>query len=330
MLVLVSVALVSAWNVKAQAPLPKVIDGGVSAPAYTGSHVVTKSLLTQNVDTNPTLEIFPSFGPPTYAASFLFYGTNAVATVRNLGSIPTGVRTTPTDVRLLQIPVVEDFLTTAPTVPFYRGDFAPQPPWDKENGGLPWFWVLLKAASGKTVSMSSINATLNSTDPNNLLGKSVNFSTNGYGIAAWGVMPDGTLINQGQPSSTQVQRVIVGIGSKSFPVKNQGDIATVVNYLAPIPDWSEIITVSSGATVVSRNLRKGIPRPNLIPSIVFSGREKRFQVVAENTGLTGTFPLQYSINLTNWVDVGTIAPGQTNFGPIQANSNPQFFMRIKP
>lgn len=281
-----------------------------------------------SVDPNPMIQVFPSAGPPTYASSFLIYSTNAAMTLRDTKGLPTGTRTHPTDVRLLQVMTVDDLLTTV-SQPFYRRVFNPPPPFDKERGGTIWWWLDVEAAPGKTVSLAGIQGTLSSTDSNNLLGKSVNFSTNGYGVAAIGVMEDGSLINQGQPSQTQVKRVIVAIGSKSFPVTNQGEIATVDNYLAQFPNWSTSISVKVGSTTVVKTLTKGLLPPRLFPSITFVNQEKRFVLVAENNGTTQDFVLQSSTDLINWTNGGTIRAGQTVSAPITSTSSQKAFFRLR-
>ncbi|MDP3962522.1 MAG: hypothetical protein Q8Q03_01495 [bacterium] len=287
------------------------------------------AVFAQSVDPNPTIKIIPSFGPPPYADSFAAYSTGAVNTVRSTGTLPFGIPSSPTEARQLSVLSIDDFLTIpeGSNIPFYRRNFSPTAPWHNERGGTIWYWIDVEAATGKTISLVGIQATLSSIDPNNLLGKSVNFSTNGYGVATLGIMEDETLIQSGQPSSTQVKRVIVAIGSKSFPVKNMADIAIVDNYLAQFPSWGTTISVTAGSTTVSKTFLKGIALPRLIPTIAFVGRVKQFQVIAENTGSTNNFTLQSSTNLVNWTDVSSIRAGQTNGISSQLS---YLFFRLRP
>lgn len=271
------------------------------------------------------VRIIPLFGPPQNAASYLGYATNAINLIKIDGVLPAGERTSPTDARLLQLVAPEDLMTTT-SLPFYRGVFYPVAPWNNERGGTVWWWVEVIANEGETVSLADISIVLSSSDPGNVLGKTVAFNGTGvaYSSTALGIQVDGSEINSG-PADQQVKRVIVGIGSKSFPVSSATDVQIIRDFLNQFTNWrtTSMVTVKgiTNTLVLSR-------APPILKAIKVGDR---FLVIAENNGDPTSYGLQASATLGNsavWNFVGTIQAGQTN--DMVLVSSPSLFVRYTP
>lgn len=271
------------------------------------------------------IRIIPSFGPPQKATSFMGYATNAVSLIKTTSTLPVGERAYPMDAGLLQHVVPEDLMTTT-TVPFHRGVFSPTTPWNNERGGTIWWWVEITTSEEEEISLADISVVVGSSDPGNILGKTVSFDGAGvvYSSTSLGIQTNGLEITSG-PASQQVQRVIVGIGSKSFPVSSMTDVQTVRDYIFQFSSWKTMIVVNTKGTSASLALFKLPP----ILRAIKSG--DRFLVIAESNGDTMNYTLQTSAALSSavWNSAGRIQAGQTNdMGLIQ--DRPMFFIRYAP
>jgi len=284
------------------------------------------SLAVVTGQTTVTFRVIPSFGPPQNSSSFLGYAANAVSLIKITGTLPIGERTSPTDACLIQHIMPEDLMTTT-SLPFYRGVFSTITPWNNERGGTVWWWVEVTANEGETVSLSDISMVLSSSDFNNILGKTVSYSGSNitYSVTSPGIKVDGSEITSGL-ANQQVKRVIVGIGSKSFPISSTANVLAVRDFINKFPNWR----------TTSMAIVKGITNTSILlkmpPSLRVVKAGDRFLVTAENNGDPIGYELQTSVILGSsgvWNSVGTIWAGQTNdMGAIQDYST--LFVRYAP
>lgn len=263
------------------------------------------------------VRLLPIFGPPKNDPSFTAFMSNAVKTVKS-GFVSYGDRTGPTDVKLMQNIGANDLLTTA-TASFYRGVFNPAGVWAGSRGGTVW-WFVDATTDGDNLSLADMTIILSSSDSDNVLRKTVSFTVgDAYSPFAPGIHADGSEVTSG-PANQQVKRVIVAIGSPSFPVSNDSDVKAVGDYLNQFPNWRTTAMLSMRGTSTSASLSKGLP----MLSAFRNPANNHFIVKAEANGDTTTYNLQASTSLGKdgvWDKVGTIRAGETlDLGEVKAST----------
>ena len=273
-----------------------------------------------------TIRMMPSFGPPQLATSFLSYATNAIYLIKTTGMLPMGEKASTIDARLLQHIVPEDLMTTI-SLPFYRGVFFPTAPWNNERGGTIWWWIEVMANAGETVSLADISVVLSSSDSGNVLGKTVSFGGAGivYSPTALGIQADGSEITSGL-ANQKVKRIIVGIGSKSFPVSSMIDVQTVKDYIFQFSNWKTTCIVTIKGISSSSFLVK---MPPVLRALQVGDK---FLVIAESNGDPMSYGLQTSVTLGSpavWNSAGIIRAGQTNDVRL-VKDHPALFVRYTP
>lgn len=213
------------------------------------------------------IKIHASFGPLTSDPASPGYNAAAIAKLKVDGALSAEARESLIDPRLLMTVTPEDLM--AATRAFYRGTFDPtDPSWAVDaRGGTVWFWVELIAEGDETVSMADIMAVLMSTDPDNILKKEVVFNAGGvsYSPALVLILEDGSMITSGSPNQ-QGKRVIVGIGSRYFPVATPADVKGVRDFIGQFLSWGIKIVVS--AKGVTQSLTLMTSDPSLVASLV--------------------------------------------------------------
>mgnify|MGYP001560228336 CR=1 FL=1 len=239
-----------------------------------------------------TIRVLPSFGPTQTSPQFAAYAADAVAKIKD-GTLPT-----------LMLVAPENLMTRSDGI------------------GTVWWWVDVTVGTGETISMEDISGLFTSSDSGNVLGKVVSLEGTAYSATAPGVRADGTEVTSG-PSSQAVKRVIVGIGSKSFPVNSTQDEQQVRDYLNKFPGWRTTAMVTAKGASASFALSKSPP------SLVATKVGGKFMVRAENNGDPAEYGLQKSSVLTgSWNSAGTIRAGQTvDFGPA---TDTALFVRYVP
>ena len=274
-----------------------------------------------------TMKVIASFGPPSNAASYQGYLTNAVALIKATGTLPDGPRTSPTDARLLTTITPEDLMTST-TPAFYRGSFSPVTPFENERGGTVFYWGVLTADPGETVALADMTFVISSSDSGNILGKTVSFNGSGvaYSATAPGIMLDGSMITSGSSTQQVNGRVIVGVASKSFTVNNADQVMGVVDFINQYSNWNLTVVMTSKGQVVS------YPLFRIKPTLRGFISDGRYLVSAENNGDTMFYPLQSTLALGSnsvWSAAGSIRAGQTNdLGVVQGRAT--LFVRYSP
>ena len=158
-----------------------------------------------------------------------------------------------------------------------------------------------------------------------MLGKVVSLEGTAYSPLAPGIRADGSEVTSG-PANQQVKRVIVGIGSKSFPVSSSNDEQAVKDYLNQFPNWRMTAMVTAKETIVTVILSKAQPK---LMAVVAGDR---LMVSAEGNGDPVSYRVQSSPTLgpsAVWTAVGSIKAGQTvDLGP--TSSGTALFVRYGP
>jgi len=264
------------------AAFPAIQENGTTVGE--GSFAILPSVRSLSVG-GVTFLIVPRYGPPQNSVLFLPFASNVVATLKTVGTI--------TDAHPMQRVTPEDLMT-----------------WADGSGGTIWWWLVAIADQGGTVSLANITATLSSSEPGNILGKTVTFggANVGYSALSPGIRANGSEVNSG-PASEQVSRVIVGVGSKSFTVTSASDAQGVRNWVNQFPNWRTTCVVTAQGSSASFSLSKGPPG---LKAMQVAGR---FLVVAEDNGDPLSYGLQSSPVLGSsavWSFAGTIKSRQTN------------------
>jgi hypothetical protein len=254
-----------------------------------------------------TVNVFSAVGPSKISPSYPAFMANAIASIKNTGTLPSGPRTSPTDAKLLVGSASAEDVMTSTTVRSYRGALNPVAPWDGEYGNTRWDFYDVSAGEG-LVSMADLTIVMVSSDTGNFLGKTTSFVGTFYASTAIGIRADGTVVDSG-PATQEVKRVIVPIAWKSFSINSDAQVTEVRNYVQAFPNWNLQSTASVKGVVTP--IQVGTPGRPKLTGIVESGK---FFVVAESNGDTA----EYNIELTDmfegpstyWVTQGTIRAGQ--------------------
>lgn len=258
-----------------------------------------------------THKLLPSAGPTKSSQFFAAYAQNASDTIKATGTLPDGEPSSPTDARLLQDIMPENLMT------------------HPDGIGTIWWWEVLTAGEGETVALADISMVLSSSDPNNILGKTEAFSGTevGYSPISPGIRADGSEIISG-PANQQAKRVIVGVGSKSFPVSSASSVQTVRNYLNSFPNWTitSMVTAKGATDTLTLALSKAPPR------LIAQRSGARFLVIAEDNGDPTSYELQSATSLSSavWNPAGSISAGQTNDVTSSVQASSAFFIRLAP
>ena len=243
------------------------------------------------------IKVLPSFGPTQASPQFAAYAADAVVTIKATGTLS-----------VLLSHVTPENLTT-------RSD----------GIGTVWWWLDVTADLGETLSLADVSGLFTSSDSGNVLGKVVSLEGTAYSPLAPGIRADGSEVTSG-PANQQVKRVIVGIGSKSFPVSSSNDEQAVKDYLNQFPNWRMTAMVTAKETIVTVILSKAQPK---LMAVVAGDR---LMVSAEGNGDPVSYRVQSSPTLgpsAVWTAVGSIKAGQTvDLGP--TSSGTALFVRYGP
>lgn len=255
-----------------------------------------------------TFKILPSPGPTKNSEVHAKYLENGANTIKTTGTLPTGTPASPAEARLLTSITADNFIT-----------------WSDGLGGTIWWWLEVTAGEGETTSLVDVSGIISSPDPDNILGKTVTFVGTGYSPTAPGIRADGSEVTSG-PANQQVKRLIVAIGSKSFPVTSTAEAQGVRDWIAQFPNWSTTLVVTAKGATASLTLKKGQP---VLKAMRTGGK---FIVTAANNGDLATYGLQTVTALGNpswWKPAGTIRAGQSvDLGLIDEYS--ALFVRYAP
>ena len=249
---------------------------------------------TQLVD----IAIIPSVGGPQHAGSFGVYALNAVSNLRLTGTLPLGSVGSPTDAKMIEFLRPEDLMTSF-TSPMYGGVFSPSTPFHNERGSTIWWWVVVSSKTGgNTVSLDMINTSATSTDPQGTLRKETSLAGGSYSPIAIGVRADASVVVSGT-SSQLVQKAIVGVGSVSYPVNNDAEVANVRNYMLQFGGFATTLNVTAGASTATKTLSLVAPRPKLVAKVV--GGVPGFELL--NNRNPDSFQVQLADQITGpWVN----------------------------
>jgi hypothetical protein len=253
---------------------------------------------TQLVD----ISIVPSVGGPQHAGSFGVYALNAVNTIRLTDTLPVDVVGSATDAKMIEFLRPEDLMTSF-TAPLYGGVFNPSTPFHNERGSTIWWWVVISSKTGgNTVSLDMINASATSTDPQGTLRKETSFASGSYSPIAIGVRADASIVVSGA-SSQLVKKVVVGVGSVSYPVGTVADVTSVRNYMLQFGGFATTLNVTAGASTATKTLSLVAPRPKLVAKVV--NGVPGFELV--NNRNPDSFQLQLADQITGpWVNHPTL------------------------
>jgi hypothetical protein len=301
----------------------KAADGGLNGEVTGGSSPIYVSR---------------AFGPVDGAARAAFV-LNVVNILSVSNSLPTGPRTSITDVRYLEGVTVEDLMSSPSDVNFYRGDFNPTGVWTGAHGGTVWWTAKIPAPSGTQYSATNVTVQLHGNDVvgvySNVLGHVWTFSNaTPYGPETVGINAD----NSRQPNGTSVAQpssdLILLFPMPSFTVRNASDENEGRDYdSAVVPQWEFTMTIAiKGMSTNTVVLSKPAPP---IPSLSASIRGGRLVITAESTGDMTDRVIQESATLGGpngpavWNDAGMIHSGQsvTNHSIGDFNA---VFIRYKP
>ncbi len=243
-----------------------------------------------------TIKVLPSAGPTQASPQFATYAADAVTKIK-AGTLPVLTTVTP-----------EDLMT-------------------RPNGvGTVWWWVDATAGPEETITLADISGLFTSSDSRNVLGKVISLEGTTYTSLALGIKTDGSEVTSG-PANQQVKRVIVGIGSKSFPVSSSDGEQAVRDYLNGFSGWQMTAMVTVGKTTVTASLLKTPPK--LTARVVGEGR--LLMVTAEDNGDPNSYGLQSSLTIgssATWIAAGSIKAGQTLIlGPASSTAR---FVRYAP
>lgn len=243
-----------------------------------------------------TFNIVPSFGTTQGALEFATYAQSTVDLLKANGTLPTKLTH-----------VTPENLMTRP-----------------DGHGVVWWWIVVSAASsGETVSLADISVVLSSSDDNNTFDKTVSFSGTAYSSFAIGIRTDGTEITSGS-ANQQAHRVIVAVGSKSFPTSSSADEQAVRDWFYQFRTWSTTAVVTANGASASFTLMKS---PARLMSWITTGK---LFVSTENSLDPLSYGIQTSTNLSGlWTSAGTIRAGQTNDLGLVTNQ-PSLFVRYAP
>ena len=261
---------------QAALPLPLQDNGTTAGPKST---VQKNGVQTVTGATTIKIKVLPSFGPTQQASSFATYATDAVTAIK-AGTLPVLKTVTPEN------------LMTHP-----------------DGVGTVWWWLDVTADLGETLSLADVSGLFTSSDSGNVLGKVVSLEGTAYSPLAPGIRADGSEVTSG-PANQQVKRVIVGIGSKSFPVSSSNDEQAVKDYLNQFPNWRMTGMVSAKGVTTTVVLQKAPPK--LMATMAGEGR--LFMVSAEDNGDPMSYGIQSSLTLGSsevWSSAGSIKAGQT-------------------
>ncbi len=239
-----------------------------------------------------TLTILHGFGPDNLA-----YMTNAIEKIATTGTLPVGPATSITDARIMKYVTPDNVMLRS------------------DGQGFVWCFAVLTAGPGEMVSLSTLTATLTSSDSLNRLGKTKSFSSANYALTAPGIRKNGTRITSDSSTNQVDGKVIVAIGFKSFGVSSFGDEEEVRNWFYESTNFNLTSTVSSGGISSTSVLQKLPPEVNTTVSggrfivSVPSGRDMKNYEVLTASMVTGPWVSSGSTIRAGGpaVDLGSVA-----------------------
>lgn len=288
-----------AFAVSAASTVPTTVENGDTTDvgvAVRGAAPAADT--TQLVD----IAIIPSVGGPQHAGSFGVYALNAVNNLRLTGTLPVGIVGSPTEAKMIEFLRPEDLMTSF-TSPLYGGVFNPATPFHNERGSTIWWWVVISSKTGgNTVSLDMINTSATSTDPQGTLRKETSLAGGSYSPIAIGIRADASIVDSGA-SSELVKKVVVGVGSKSYPVGNVADVTSVRDYMLQFGGFATTLEVTAGASTATKTLSLVAPRPTLVAKVV--GGVPTFELT--NNRNPDSFQVQLADQITGpWVNHPTL------------------------
>lgn len=280
-----------------------------------------------------------AFGPVNEPARSEFLAKAMNLLIANNGVLPTGERTSLTDVRSLNSFALVDLMNST-TVTFYRGMFNPTGDWAGAYGGTIWEFVYIVAPAGQMTAATEPKLVVSSNDKvgtsSNILGHTFQLTNaDAYGPGVVGVKADNSRIPSGTSAIEQAPVVIVSFANNSFVVNSQANVTEVVNYDSAVVGGlalTEVLSVN-GTVVSTTVLSQGDPR--LFASFVVG----EFRVSLENVGPDVEYQIQRTGSLVTpvtWSNVVvdgnnlTLRPGQTKKVDASPTSSMAYFRYSRP